>query len=151
MCLVGSNTPGVSWWCPGHPETKAAAEFARVPPGGYGKTVKDKLAKKGQCFLSETAPSYHPLLDAALKKACKRRKETIERKRRIDTNTDWHANTRHIHNVKRIVHLKRMNLLSLFVTSENEFHLSICLKNKQNAPQMLSTEFVSMSPTWILE
>lgn len=120
MCLVVSNTPGVSWWCPGHPETKAAAEFARVPPGGYGKTAKDKLAKKDQCFLSETAPSYHPLLDADLKKAYKSRKKSTERK--IDTNTDWHANTcLHIHKriFKRIVNLKKMNLLSLFITSEN--------------------------------
>lgn len=139
MCLVVSNTPGVSWWCPGHPETKVAAEFARVPPGGYGKTAKDKLAKKDQCFLSETAPSYHLLLDADLKKAYNSRKKSTKRKRKTDTNTDWHANTcLHIHNVKRIVNFKKMNLLSLFITSENvslvsrfekQIHLRCCQQN----------------------
>lgn len=107
MCLVVTNTPGVSWWCPGHPETKSAAEFAQAPPGGYGKTAKDKLAKKDQCFLSETAPSHHPLLDAALKIAYKRKQQRIREKW---TNTDWH-----IHNVKRIAHLKKRKETSVII------------------------------------
>lgn len=48
--------------------------------------MKDELAKKDLCFLSETAPFHHPLLDAALKKAYKRGKETTERK--IDRGKD---------------------------------------------------------------